>query len=153
MSGGLRLDSRNAGQECPACHDDTVHYFPLPLISYWGSEYENYQFKISAKNNDDVESSCTLSVEEATKAYDAVVELLKIAEHLKMKIVEYDEVSINLNDNIRCGFYQSNNDQYGFMHIGCNSIFLPVIKLNCIVDFINKGFDKIESVLNVNDEA
>lgn len=130
--------------------------FHVLKLRYWGDETEVYQFKITDADqmqNPTQESTGFMSVEEANKAYDAINELLNISKQLQSKNIEYTEVKIVISSDIICGFYQTGTEQNGFLYIGNGNLFLPVNKLNCIVDFIRKGFEKIDEVLNSNDES
>ena len=134
-------------------HKLTIHVLKS---RYWGDETEGFQFKITDADqmqNPTQESYASMSVEEATKAYDAINELLNISKQLQSKNIEYTEVTIVISNEISCGFYQKGTEQKGFLYIGNSKLFLPVTKLNCIVDFIRKGFEKIDEVLNSNDES
>lgn len=134
-------------------HKLTIHVLKS---RYWGDETEGYQFKITDADqmqNPTQESYTLMSVEEANKAYDAINELLNISNQLQSKNIEYTEVKIVISSDIICGFYQTGTEQNGFLYIGNSKLFLPVNKLNWIVDFIRKGFEKIDEVLNSNDES
>jgi len=122
-------------------------------IRYWGSEDEVYSFKMSLEDENDTEYSGSMTIEEATKAYDAVKELLNIAKHLQGKYIEYTEVKVTLSDQINCGFYQKDYEQSAFLYIGSHPLFLKVESLDVIIETIEKGFEIIERVVNKNDET
>ena len=125
----------------------------LRKLRFWGEDFEEYFFCIDGKDSNDNEVRGRMSVEEAMKAHDAINELLQISDHLKNKTIEYTEVKVNLSDNMNCGFYQAQNEQNGFFIIDQTSFFPETEQLKFIVDFIRKGFDKIDEVLNINDES
>ena len=89
-----------------------------------------------------------VSVEQAIKAYDAIIELQNVSSKLITTDLEYTEVNVDIGVNIKCGFYQTGVKQGAFLYLGTNQMFLKVAELGCISDFIAAGLEKIDSVLN-----
>ena len=122
--------------------------FKVKSIKYWGEEDEVWVFSITAEDSNNRQSGDVISVEQAIKAYDAIIELQNVSSKLITTDLEYTEVNVDIGVNIKCGFYQTGVKQGAFLYLGTNQMFLKVAELGCISDFIAAGLEKIDSVLN-----
>jgi hypothetical protein len=124
--------------------------FQIKRIKYWGQNEEVWVFSINAEDNEGVISNAALSIEQAIKAHDAIIELLSVSDKLSSVEVEYTELKIELCDNVNCGFYQKGTEQGAFLYIGRNKMFVKVRELSCISEFVVAGLEKIDVIVNHN---
>lgn len=122
--------------------------FKIKNIKYWGQDDEMWIFGISAEDNEGRGAAAGMSIEQAIKAHDAIVELQNVSNKLSETEIEYTEVKVELCENVNCGFYQEGKKQGAFLYIGSNQIFLKVSDLSCISDFVVSGLEKIDSIVN-----
>ncbi len=122
--------------------------FIVKSFKYWGDTDEEWMFCMTAEDTNEGTSGDALTVEQAIKAYDAIIELQKVSSKLQSVDIEYTEVTVNISDKTKCGFYQTGVEQGAFWYIGSNQIFLKVTELACISDFIAAGLEKIDLIIN-----
>lgn len=121
--------------------------FKVRSFKYWGENEEIWDFYIIAEDNNGNTCSSSMSIEQAIKSYDAIVELQNVANKLIKKNVEYTEIKIDICDKITCGVFQEGIKQSAFLYIGNNKMFIKVDDLGYISYFITNGLEKIDSVI------
>jgi len=122
--------------------------FIVKSFKYWGDAEEEWMFCMTAEDTDERSSGDALTVEQAIKAYDAIIELKHVSDNLKSVEIEYTEVTVDISDKTKCGFYQDGLEQGAFWYIGNNQIFLKVADLTCISDFVAAGLEKIDQLIS-----
>jgi hypothetical protein len=122
--------------------------FKIKCFKYWGQNAEAWVFNINTEDSEGVISAAAMSIEQAIKAHDAIIELQSVSDKLSSVEVEYTEVKIELCDNVNCGFYQTGTKQGAFLYIGSNQMFVKVSELSCISDFVVAGLEKIDLIIN-----
>jgi len=122
--------------------------FKIKSFKYWGQDEEMWVFSINAEDNEGRSSVAAMSIEQAIKAHDAIIELRNVSSKLSVVDLEYTEVKVELCDNVSCGFYQKGIKQGAFLYIGSNQIFIKVSDISCITDFVVAGLEKIDSLIS-----
>lgn len=118
--------------------------FKIKRFTYWGQDGEMWVFAINAEDNEGRTSAATLSIEQAIKAHDAIIELQNVSAKLSEEQVEYTEVRVEISNEVNCGFYQSGMEQGAFLYVGNNQMFIKVADLSCISNFVVAGLEKID---------
>lgn len=121
--------------------------FIVRSFKYWGEDEELWDFYIRAEDNNGNSCASLMTIEQALKAYDAIVELQNASNKLINNDVEYTEIKIDICDQITCGFFQEGVKQSAFLYIGNNKMFIKVNDLVYILDFITNGLEKIDSMI------
>jgi hypothetical protein len=122
--------------------------FIVKSLKYFGDDEEEWMFCMTSEDTNNIRSGVALNVEQAIKAYDAIVELQNVSNKLKAIDIEYTEVTVDIADNAKCGFYQTGTEQGAFWNMGNNQIFLKVSDLTCISDFVAVGLEKVDSIIS-----
>ena len=96
------------------------------------------------------EYSDILSLEEATRACDAIEDIYDAARKLAGSTAEYKEVKLSLTDNSICGFFQKATNQSAFVTINGQSVFLDVTDLHALYLLFIKALDQLDVLANPN---
>lgn len=121
--------------------------FKIKRFTYWGQDGEMWVFSISAEDNEGRTSAATLSIEQAIKAHDAIIELQSVSAKLSEEQVEYTELRVEISNEVNCGFYQSGIEQGAFLYLGSNQMFIKVSDLSCISNFVVAGLEKMDLLI------
>lgn len=106
----------------------------------------SYQLKLSILDRGERDIIEFISHEELIKTCDGLLDLHEESQRLSSSKVEFKRVALSISDKIICGFDQKGSEQFGFIVLNMQSLFVEIDKLQQLYLLFDKALKHLESL-------
>lgn len=127
---------------------DNKYVFNVIRNRYFEQNITEYSLRLDIENEEDDSIIGNLSIEESLRALEALQSLINLSLNIEFEEKEYVELKMELSNTISCGFYGNSNLHKAFLKINGYTEFVNISDIQILIKFINKGIEKIESLID-----